>query len=52
MKNRQKNQQNERTVYVMWFPLLRVFSKLGLPIQMNRVFVTVSYPTDGGPGGN
>ena len=25
MKNRQKNQQNERTVYVMWFPLLRVF---------------------------
>ena len=42
MKNRQKNQQNERTVYVMWFPLLRVF--------WSRVFVTVSYPTDGAPG--
>ena len=35
MKNRQKNQQNERTVFeMMWFPLLRVFSKLGLPIQV------------------
>ena len=37
MKNRQKNQQNERTVYVMWFPLLRVF--------FGRVFVTESYPS-------
>ena len=42
MKNRQKNQQNERTVFVMWFPLLRVF--------FDRVFVTVSYPTDGASG--
>ena len=43
MKNRQKNQQNERTVYVMWFPLLRVF--------FGRVFVTESYPSVVGQAG-